>query len=54
MRQIIPDEWKKRINNFRLDLDARFDSALFSSLRGNRELYERYSAFMDRFCVGGW
>ncbi|MDU0955782.1 MAG: transglycosylase domain-containing protein, partial [Bradyrhizobium sp.] len=54
MRQIIPDEWKKRINNFRLDLDARFDSALFSSLRGTRELYERYSAFMDRFYVGGW
>lgn len=54
MRQIIPDNWKKRINNFRLDLDARFDSALFSSLRGTRELYERYSAFMDRFYVGGW
>ncbi|MGJ4891134.1 transglycosylase domain-containing protein [Bradyrhizobium sp. HKCCYLRH3099] len=54
MRQIIPDDWKKRINNFRLDLDARFDSALFSSLRGTRELYERYSAFMDRFYVGGW
>ncbi|MGJ4944962.1 transglycosylase domain-containing protein [Bradyrhizobium sp. HKCCYLS1011] len=54
MRQIIPDDWKKRLDNWRLDLDARFDSALFSSLRGARELYERYSAFMDRFYVGGW
>ncbi|CCE11846.1 putative penicillin-binding protein (mrcA-like) [Bradyrhizobium sp. STM 3843] len=54
MRQIIPDDWKKRLDNWRLDLDARFDSALFSSLRGARELFERYSAFMDRFYVGGW
>ncbi|SHJ63746.1 penicillin-binding protein 1A [Bradyrhizobium lablabi] len=54
MRKIIPDQWKRRLNNFRLDLDARFDSALFSSLRGTRELYERYSTFMDRFYVGRW
>jgi penicillin-binding protein 1A len=54
VRKIIPDQWKRRINNFRLDLDARFDSALFSSLRGTRELYERYSTFMDRFYVGRW
>jgi penicillin-binding protein 1A len=54
VRKFIPDDWKSRLNNFRLDLDARFDSALFSSLRGTRELYERYSTFMDRFYVGGW
>jgi len=54
VRQIIPDDWKQRLNHLRLDLDARFDSALFSSLRGSRELFERYSAFMDRFYVGGW
>jgi penicillin-binding protein 1A len=54
VRQIIPEHWKQRFNHLRLDLDARFDSALFSSLRGSRELYERYSAFMDRFYVGGW
>jgi penicillin-binding protein 1A len=54
VRQIIPDDWKQRLDHLRLDLDARFDSALFSSLRGSRELYERYSAFMDRFYVGGW
>jgi penicillin-binding protein 1A len=37
-----------------LDLDARIDSSLFSSGKGLRELYERYSAFMDRFYVGRW
>jgi penicillin-binding protein 1A len=54
VRKFIPDDWKRRLDHFRLDLDARFDSALFSSLRGSRELYERYSTFMDRFYVGGW
>ncbi len=37
-----------------LDLDARLDSSLFSSAKGARELYERFSTFMDRFYVGGW
>src|SRR3974390_460106 len=37
-----------------LDLDARIDSTLFSSGKGARELYERYSTFMDRFYVGHW
>jgi penicillin-binding protein 1A len=37
-----------------LDLDARIDSTLFSSGKGARELYERFSTFMDRFHVGGW
>jgi len=54
VRKFIPDDWKRRLDHFRLDLDARFDSALFSSLRGTRELYERYSTYMDRFYVGGW
>jgi len=54
VRKIIPDDWKGRLDNLRLDLDARFDSALFSSLRGARELYERYSTFMDRFYIGRW
>src|SRR3569623_2859378 len=44
----------QRIRNFFLDLDSRFDSTLFSSGRGLREIYERYSAFMDRFFVGRW
>ncbi|CAM5427852.1 peptidoglycan glycosyltransferase OS=Afipia felis OX=1035 GN=mrcA_3 PE=3 SV=1 [Afipia felis] len=54
MRKIVPSEWKRRIRNFFLDVDSRFDSTLFSSGRGLRELYERYSAFMDRFYVGRW
>src|SRR3981081_1986079 len=37
-----------------LDFDARIDSTLFSSGKGARELYERYSTFMDRFYVGRW
>lgn len=37
-----------------LDLDARIDSGLFSSGRGLRELYERFSSFMDRFYIGRW
>ena len=54
MRHIIPPPWKTRIRNFFLDLDARIDSTLFSSAKGLRELYERYSTFMDRFYVGRW
>jgi penicillin-binding protein 1A len=53
-RQIVPPEWKQKIRNMFLDLDARIDSSLFSSGKGARELYERFSAFMDRFYVGGW
>ncbi|ULK96708.1 PBP1A family penicillin-binding protein [Bradyrhizobium sp. I71] len=54
MRQIIPPHWKQGVRNFFLDLDARIDSSLFSSAKGIRELYERYSTFMDRFYVGRW
>lgn len=54
MVQNTPSNWKTRIRNFFLDLDARIDSSLFSSARGIRELYERYSTFMDRFYVGRW
>lgn len=43
-----------RIRNFFLDLDARIDSGLFASGAGLREGFERFSAFMDRFHVGGW
>src|SRR5216117_1549239 len=37
-----------------LDFDARIDSTLFSSAKGARELYERFTVFMDRFHVAGW
>src|SRR5438093_6761735 len=54
MRQILPPHWKQKIRNFLLDFDARIDSTLFSSAKGARELYERFSTFMDRFYVGRW
>jgi len=54
VRQIVPSEWKRRFRHFLLDLDARIDSTLFSSAVGLRELWERYSTFMDRFYVGRW
>ncbi len=54
MRQIVPKELKKWFRNFFLDLDARIDSSLFNSAVGLRELYERFSTFMDRFYVGRW
>jgi penicillin-binding protein 1A len=54
VRQILPPEWKTKIRHRLLDLDARLDSSLFSSARGARELYERFSTFMDRFYMGGW
>jgi penicillin-binding protein 1A len=52
--QILPPQWKQKIQHFFLDLDARIDSTLFSSGKGARELFERYSTFMDRFYVGRW
>ncbi|HVV40264.1 MAG TPA: PBP1A family penicillin-binding protein [Nitrobacter sp.] len=54
MRKIVPSSWKTRIRHFLLDFDARIDSTLFSSAVGARELYERFSTFMDRFYVGRW
>uniref|UniRef100_E6VES9 Penicillin-binding protein, 1A family n=1 Tax=Rhodopseudomonas palustris (strain DX-1) TaxID=652103 RepID=E6VES9_RHOPX len=54
MSKILPDNWKQRVRNWFLDLDARLDSTLFSSAVGIRELWERFSTYMDRFYVGGW
>src|SRR5437660_3455554 len=50
----MPPQWKQKIRLLMLDLDARIDSTWFSSGKGLRELYERYSTFMDRFYVGRW
>jgi len=54
VRQILPPQWKTTIRRLLLDVDARIDSTLFSTGKGARELYERYSTFMDRFYVGRW
>lgn len=57
MRELYPDpekrQWKARFSRFLLDSDARFDNFLFQAGRWARELYERFSMFMDRFHVGG-
>ena len=54
MRKIVPAELKEKLRLWLLDFDARIDSTLFSTGKGARELYERYSTFMDRFYVGRW
>jgi hypothetical protein len=54
VRNETPNKWMTKIRHFLLDLDARIDSTLFSSGAGIRELYERFSTFMDRFYVGRW
>ena len=48
------DGLKRRIARFLLDLDARIDSGLFHAGRWARELYERYSTWMDGWHVAGW
>ena len=54
MRKILPTDWKRRVRHFLLDFDARIDFAVLASGAGARELYERFSTFMDRFYVGRW
>ena len=57
MRELYPDpnkDWKPKLQRFLLDSDARFDNFLFQSGRWARELWERFSMFMDRFHIGGW
>lgn len=58
MRELYPDpekkQWKPKIRRFLLDSDARFDNFLFQTGRWAREVWERFSMFMDRFHVGGW
>ncbi len=58
MRELYPDpekkQWKPKLRRFLLDSDARFDNFIFQSGRWAREIWERFSMFMDRFHVGGW
>jgi penicillin-binding protein 1A len=49
-----PDSWKGRLRRFFLDLDSRIDFGLYQSRTWGRELYERFTEFMDRFHVAGW
>ena len=57
MRELYPDpeqDWKPKLRRCLLDSDARFDDFLFQAGRWSREMYGRFSMFMDRFHIGGW
>jgi penicillin-binding protein 1A len=54
VRDLSSRNWKARIGRTLLDIDARVDSAVFQLGVWSRELFERYSAFMDGFHVAGW
>ena len=49
-----PDGWQARLRRFFLDLDSRIDFGLYQAKTWARELYERFTVFMDRFHVAGW
>jgi penicillin-binding protein 1A len=48
------DHWKPRLRRFLLDLDSRIDFGMYQAKTWGRELYERFTVFMDRFHVSGW
>jgi penicillin-binding protein 1A len=48
------DDWRLKLKRLLLDLDARIDFAVYQSGKWTRELYERFTAIMDRFHVSGW
>lgn len=54
MRDLFPEDWKPNLRKLLLGLDAWVDSGIFRSGSGVREIYERFSTFMDRFHVSGW
>ena len=59
LRDIFQDDgnrgsWKAWFRRFFLDLDSRIDFGLYLAKTWGRELYERFSEFMDRFHVAGW
>ena len=45
MRDLFPADWKPKIRNFFLGLDARVDSSLYRSYVWLRDGYERVSQF---------
>ena len=48
------NDWKARWRRRLLDLDSRLDFGIYQARTWGRELYERYTVFMDRFHVSGW
>jgi penicillin-binding protein 1A len=54
---LLPDRgpnWRIKLKRFLLDLDARIDFAVFQGGKWAREIYERFTEFMDRFHIAGW
>jgi penicillin-binding protein 1A len=48
------DHWRAPLRRFLLDLDSRIDFGMYQAKTWSRELYERYTVFIDRFHVAGW
>ena len=48
------DGWKAWMRRFLLDLDSRIDFGMYQTRTWGRELYERFTVFMDRFHIAGW
>jgi penicillin-binding protein 1A len=48
------NDWKARWRRILLDLDSRLDFGIYQARTWGRELYERYTVFMDRFHTSGW
>ena len=49
-----PEDWKVRARRVLLDFDLRVDTGIYRARTWARELYERYTVFVDRFHVAGW
>jgi penicillin-binding protein 1A len=54
LRDLFPEGRKPNLKKLMLGFDAWVDSSVFRGASGLRELYERFSTFMDRFHVAGW
>ena len=48
------DDWRPKFKRLLLDVDARIEFAVFQSGKWTREIYERFTAVMDRSHVAGW
>src|SRR5580698_753065 len=48
------NDWLPKFKRFLLDIDSRIDFAVFLSGKWMREIYERFTAIMDRSHVAGW
>src|SRR6202162_3820799 len=54
---MLPDrgpDWRIKLKRLLLDVDARRDFSVFQGGKWAREIYERFTAIMDRFHVAGW